>query len=513
MTYKVYIKQDYKAKVARGQKLHRHIAYAGVLGLTSAFLLLNSFSESGNAMTGLAEVKDRLAEAASTTEITRAGQGTTAPRRVAMIQPVEPLPEWREEAAVQLPALVDEMVEPHAAAPAVEAADENTRDWREVTVKRGDNMALIFKRLDLGPRVLHNIMTSGEDAKILKSIMPGQTLRFDISDGKLQVMEYDISPSRKLVVSHDDDTITTAIEDIALEKKVRHAAAAISSSLYLAGHEAGLSDKLIMEMVTIYGWDIDFALDIRQGDRFTVMFEEYYKDGVKVEDGPILAAEFTNRGKTFKTVRFTHEDGDSQYYSDSGHSMRKAFLRTPVKFSRISSRFNLNRRHPILNTIRAHKGVDYAAPTGTPIKATGDGVVTFKGTKGGYGRTVAIRHGSTYSTLYAHMSRYGKGIRNGVRIKQGQTIGYIGSSGLATGPHLHYEFRVHGVHRNPLTVDLPKAARIPDELMDEFVARTRPLLAQLDEFSRQTEFAAAEREREAELIAMNKEKPDSTVTR
>jgi len=509
VTYKVYIKQDYKAKVAGGQKLHRHIAFAGVLGLTSAFLLLNSFSESGNAMPGLAEVKDRLSEAASTSENTRAGQSTTAPRQVAMIEPVEPLPEWREEAALRLPALVDET--DSATLPAETVAE--TRNWREVTVKSGDNMALIFNRLDLGPRLLHDIMTSGEDAKTLKNIMPGQALRFDISDGVLQAMEYDISVSRKLVVSNSDDTIPTAIEEIALDKKVRHAAAAISSSLYLAGHEAGLSDKLIMEMVTIYGWDIDFALDIRQGDRFTVMFEEYYKDGVKVEDGPILAAEFTNRGKTFKTVRFTHEDGDSQYYSDSGHSMRKAFLRTPVKFSRISSGFNLKRRHPVLNTIRAHKGVDYAAPTGTPIKATGDGVVTFKGTRGGYGRTVAIRHGSTYSTLYAHMSRYGKGIGNGVRVKQGQTIGYIGSSGLATGPHLHYEFRVHGVHRNPLTVDLPKAARIPDELMDEFVARTRPLLAQLDEFSRQTDFAAAEREHEAELIAMNKEKPASIVTR
>lgn len=506
MTYKVYIKQDYKAKVARGHQIKRHIAFAGVLGLSVSFVLLNSVSESGNAMPEVTRVATAIQTAAKKPEA-----GTTTPLQTAMIKPVEPLPEWQPGPEVELP----ELYQQPDVTTSLDASNEVVvkRDWREVTVKSGDSMARIFKRVGLSPRTLHNIMTSGENAEILKKILPGQTLRFDIRDGNLAALEYEINFSRKLVVSNENNDLSVEIVDIELDKRVRHASATINSSLYMAGHNAGISDKLIMELVTIYGWDIDFALDIRQGDYFTVMFEEYYRDGVKVEDGPILAAEFSNRGKNFKAVRFTHDNGDSQYYSESGHSMRKAFLRTPVKFSRISSRFDLRRRHPILNTIRAHKGVDYAAPRGTPIKSTGDGVISFRGTKGGYGRTVVVRHGSTYSTLYAHMSRYGKGIRNGTRVKQGQTIGYIGSSGLATGPHLHYEFRVHGVHRNPLTVELPKARRIPDELMAEFIAQTRPLLARLDEFKQQTDFALNDKSARPDIVALNKETPPTTVTR
>ncbi|MCG8324244.1 MAG: peptidoglycan DD-metalloendopeptidase family protein, partial [Thiotrichales bacterium] len=402
---------------------------------------------------------------------------------------IETLPEWTES-----------------------AADVEVRDWQQVTVKRGDSLALIFKRLSLSPSTLHTIMHTNVHAETLKKIKPGQVLRFDIQDGELRTMEYDVAIDKTLVVENSHDRIMVMLDEIELKKKIRHATATINNSLYLDGQAAGLSDNVIMQLVTIYGWDIDFALDIRKGDAFSVMYEELYKDGIKVDDGPILAAEFTNRGKSFRAVRFTHANGDKQYYADSGHSMRKAFLRTPVRFSRISSRFNLRRKHPILNRIRAHRGVDYAAPTGTPVKATGDGVVTYRGTKGGYGRTVAIRHGSTYSTLYAHLSRYGKKIRNGTRVKQGQIIGYVGRSGLATGPHLHYEFRVHGVHRNPLTVKLPKAMKIPDELMDEFKLQTTPLLARLDDFNQETQLANSESGDNPDLIAMNKESLSPTTT-
>jgi murein DD-endopeptidase MepM/ murein hydrolase activator NlpD len=211
-----------------------------------------------------------------------------------------------------------------------------------------------------------------------------------------------------------------------------------------------------------------------------MIYEEKFKDGVKVQDGAILAAEFVNQGKSFRAVRYTHADGYTDYYNDTGYSMRKAFLRTPVNFTRISSGFSLGRKHPVLNTIRAHRGVDYAAPAGTPIKATGAGIVTFSGYKGGYGNVVILRHGEKYSTLYGHMSRFAKGISTGKRIKQGQTIGYVGMTGLATGPHLHYEFHVNGVHRNPLTVELPKALGIPGGIMADFKAKTTPLLSQLD---------------------------------
>ena len=235
-----------------------------------------------------------------------------------------------------------------------------------------------------------------------------------------------------------------------------------------------------MEMAEIFGWDIDFSLDIRAGDEFLVLYEELYENGDKVGDGNILAAEFINQKKSYRAVRYENPNGRVAYFAPDGLSMRKAFLRSPVKFGRVSSRFNLKRLHPVLHKIRAHRGVDYAAPRGTPIRASGDGKVIFVGRKGGYGRTVMLRHGSTYTTLYAHMNGYAKGVRSGRRVNQGQVIGYIGSSGLATGPHLHYEFRVRGVHRNPLTVKLPQAAPVPREHKHDFIEKTRSFVTQLD---------------------------------
>ena len=218
-----------------------------------------------------------------------------------------------------------------------------------------------------------------------------------------------------------------------------------------------------MELANIFGWDIDFALDIRAGDHFTVIYEERFLNGEKIGNGPILAAEFVNQGRSYKAIRYSDAGNRSDYYSPTGLSMRKAFLRTPVDFRRISSRFG-KRKHPILNRMRMHTGVDYAASRGTPIRAAGDGKVIHKGRKGGYGRTVIIQHGGRYSTLYAHMNSYRRGVYTGKRVKQGQIIGYVGSSGRATGPHLHYEFRVNGVHRNPLTVKLPSAKPINSKL-------------------------------------------------
>ena len=216
------------------------------------------------------------------------------------------------------------------------------------------------------------------------------------------------------------------------------------------------------------------------GDRFALVFEEQFKDGEKIGEGPILAAEFTNRGRRIRTVRYVDPTGHTEYFSADGRSMRKAFLRTPVNFTRISSRFSFNRRHPILHKMRAHRGVDYAAPRGTAVKASGDGRVVFAGRNGGYGRTVILKHGSTYTTLYSHLARFAKGIRSGKRVGQGQVIGYVGSTGLATGPHLHYEFRVRGVHRDPLKVKLPQAAPLAEEYLADFTTKAEPLFANLD---------------------------------
>jgi murein DD-endopeptidase MepM/ murein hydrolase activator NlpD len=323
-------------------------------------------------------------------------------------------------------------------------------------------------------------MSLGKEVSNLKKLQPGQQLNFHIENNALLGLKYEMSLTRTLQVSKDENQFKVEQIQIELDKTVKNTNAIINDSLFLSAKRAGLSDNLIMQLVAIYGWDIDFALDIREGDSFTVIYEEQYKGGIKVRDGPIIAAEFVNRNRPLRAVRYTHEDGRIDYYADNGDAMRKAFLRTPVEFARISSRFNLRRKHPILNKIRAHRGVDYAASTGTPIKATGDGTVVHAGRKGGYGRTVILKHGGKYSTVYAHLHRYAKGVRTGSRVKQGQIIGYVGKSGLATGPHLHYEFRVNGVHRNPLTVKLPKVESISKKALSEFKIKTNPMIVELD---------------------------------
>jgi murein DD-endopeptidase MepM/ murein hydrolase activator NlpD len=284
-----------------------------------------------------------------------------------------------------------------------------------------------------------------------------------------------------LKVSKKGNEFITEKLNIKLDSIIKNANGTINDSLFLSGQKAGLSDNLIMRLVAIFGWDIDFALDIRKGDSFTILYEEQYKNGVKVAEGPIIAAEFINQGKAIRAIRYSENNERNDYYAANGDAMRKAFLRTPVDFfSRISSRFSLGRKHPVLNKIRAHKGVDYAAATGTPVRATGDGIITFAGKNGGFGRTIKLKHGGTYNTVYAHLRRIAKNIRRGKKVKQGQIIGYVGQSGLATGPHLHYEFQIHGVHRNPLTVKLPKVKAIAKENMPEFKKTIVPILAELD---------------------------------
>jgi murein DD-endopeptidase MepM/ murein hydrolase activator NlpD len=257
-----------------------------------------------------------------------------------------------------------------------------------------------------------------------------------------------------------------------------------------------------MDMAGIFEWDIDFIQDVREGDRFTVIYEELWRDGVKLRDGEIIAAEFVNQGKSFRAARFRDETGRSGYFTADGRSVRKAFIRAPLNFTRVSSNFNPSRRHPVLNTIRAHRGVDYAAPSGTPIRAAGDGKVLFRGVQGGYGNTIILQHGGNITTLYGHMSRFGSA-REGARVSQGDVIGYVGKSGLATGPHLHYEYRVNGVHRNPRTVALPPADPVPAERQAEFQSETEPLWRQLDGYARA--FAAVPPETRLQPLAVELE--------
>lgn len=360
--------------------------------------------------------------------------------------------------------------------------------WQEITIESGDNLSLLFPKVGLNATDVYNVAKLNKQIKPLLNLKPGQLLRFGLDKQaesvSLQQLQLVMSPIETFQVNLTDEGYQAETIKRDIELRQRQITGSVETSLFEAGLISGLSDKVIMELAYIFGWDVDFALDIRKGDHFKVIYDEHYLDGDKIDDGDILAAEFTNQGKTFRAVRFADAEGNGRYYSPEGDSMRKAFSRTPVHFSRISSRFNPNRKHPVLKTNRPHRGVDYAAARGTPILATGDGKVDFVGTKGGYGRTVVLSHGGKYTTLYAHMSRYRKGLKRGKRIKQGQTIGYIGSSGLATGPHLHYEFRVNGVHRNPLTVALPKAEPLPKKHRANFKNQAQPLLAQLDTLQR-----------------------------
>ncbi|MGR8950548.1 MAG: OapA family protein [Gammaproteobacteria bacterium] len=371
--------------------------------------------------------------------------------------------------------------EPLAETPA--APPKQLREvWRNLPVAPGDNLSLIFSREGLSKRDLHTFLQLGGTAKNLTRIKPGAVIRVRADeDGHIIELVQEVDYLTSLHIRLEDDGYVAELIEIEPEIRTRTAVASIENSLYLAGQKAQLTDRTIMALTDIFGWDIDFVLDIRRGDRFSIIFEEIYKENEKVREGKILAAEFINQDRQLRAVYYENDDGHVGYYSDDGRAMQRAFLRTPVNFSRISSKFNLKRKHPVLNRIRAHKGVDYAAPHGTPIRATANGKVQFVGTKGGYGRTVIMQHGDSYSTLYAHMSRFGSGVKRGKRVQQGQTIGYVGKTGLATGPHLHYEFRINGIHRNPLTVKLPQALPIEKKYLDDFKRKSAPLIAKLEE--------------------------------
>jgi len=265
-----------------------------------------------------------------------------------------------------------------------------------------------------------------------------------------------------------------------LEKLERFASVAIENSLYESALSAGLSDSLIMDLIYIFGWDIDFIFDIRPGDKFDVLYEDYYWNGKQVKNADIKAARFLRGNKVFTAIRYYYEDGSKEYFSLMGKNVKKAFLRTPVEFSYISSKYNLNRKHPVLNKIRAHTGVDYAAPKGTPIISTSSGTVSFIGNKGGYGKLIEIKHSEDYSTRYAHLNKFKKGLSLGDKVSQGEIIGFVGKTGLATGYHLHYEFRVNGMHTDPLTVKLPDAEPISDSEKERFQSLAVQMINRID---------------------------------
>lgn len=358
-------------------------------------------------------------------------------------------------------------------------------NWKEHRIRSGDNLATIFPKLGLGANLLHRIVNSSKTAAELARIKPGETLLAALdTEGKLQELILKHSAVRSLKILADGESFKAQVVERELEPRITHTAGTVENSLFISAQKTGLSDRLIMELANIFGWDIDFALEIRTGDSFSVVYQENFLDGEKYKDGPILAAEFVNRGRIVRAVRYVDETGRADYFTPDGKSVRKAFLRSPVDFRRISSRFQKSRWHPVLGKKRPHRGVDYAASIGTPIRASGDGKIVHRARKGGYGKAVIIEHGGGITSLYGHLSRYASKQRRGTRVRQGQVIGYVGKTGLASGPHLHYEFRINGIHRNPLTVQLPAADPIAKKYRTDFTQKAMPLLARLDALSK-----------------------------
>ncbi len=356
---------------------------------------------------------------------------------------------------------------------------------REERIQRGDTVASLIARLGVQDEEAFDYMRqSRETQAIFRQLRPGKVVTAKTGEnGELLSLTFPLNGSADnvLVIERREGQLQAAEQSLNLTAQVFMKSGEIRSSLFAATDAAGLPDAIAIQMAEIFGGDIDFHQDLRRGDRFSVVYEMLFHQGQPVRTGRILAAEFTNQDKTYQAIWYQDKNGQGGYYTAEGKSIKKAFLRSPLEFSRISSGFTRARFHPILQTWRAHKGVDYAAPTGTRVKVTGDGVIEFAGRQGGYGNVVVVRHQGKYTTHYAHLSGFAPGIRRGVRVSQGDVIGYVGATGWATGPHLHYEFRINDVHQNPLSVALPTAVPLSTQQLALFHQHAEPLIARLQQ--------------------------------
>ncbi len=377
---------------------------------------------------------------------------------------------------------------------------ENAPAWRELIIQSGDNLSLLFKRAGHTDRDVYDIVNTAPQGRALERIYPGQTLAFlSDEDGELSAVKHVLDPLQSVIYRRMDGGFSS--EKVVREPEIREswASGEIESSLFIAGRDAGLSTNLVMELANIFAGVIDFVLDPRRGDTMHVLYEELYLDGEKFSDGRIIAASFTNRGETFNAFRYRDKSGRESFYNEQGVSMRKAFLMAPVDFTRISSNFNLARKHPIYKTTRPHRGTDYAAPRGTPVFAAGDGRVIEAGYTRANGNYVFIKHGEKYITKYLHLHK--RKVSDKQKVVQSQVIGTVGATGAATGPHLHYEFLVNGIHRNPRTIhkQLPKAKSLAAAELPAFQSSIDSAAQQLAQLQSGSRLAIAEsKEPEAE---------------
>lgn len=351
--------------------------------------------------------------------------------------------------------------------------------WEKHTIGSGDSMALLFQRAGLSSRLLYELTSTNKDIeRQLTRVRPGDSFQFGFdADNQLIQIKRQLSPYEAFLITKSDNGYTSSLDKKDVHFQYNYAEAKITSNFWNAGISAGLTANQIMELAGIFGWDIDFALDIRNGDNFRILYQEKVVEGEVVGRGKIIAAIFTNQGDTFTAIR---DDKTGNYYDENGRAMKKAFLRSPLDFRRVSSNFNPTRRHPVTGKVRAHRGTDYAAPVGTPIWAAGDGIVQKSSYNQFNGNYVFIKHSNTYITKYLHLTK--RTVKTGQRVKQGQTIGTLGGTGRVTGPHLHYEFLVNGVHKNPRTVKLPQSKSLTGKTKATFIANAKIRLEKLDRY-------------------------------
>ena len=382
-----------------------------------------------------------------------------------------------------------------------ESARPAVASWKSVEVQPGETLSEIFQAQGLNGNALASVLASGKDTGALKTLYPGDQLAFEIDPaGHLQGFRYEPdSATQVTLTAQPDGSLKAHVTTLPIERRVHFAHGEIQGSLFAAGEKAGLSETMVLKLADVFKYDIDFIKDLKKGDRFTVVYDDVYRNGKYSGAGNILAAEFVNHGQRYTAYRFKQGDGDVAYYSEDGRPLRKALLRTPVSFTRISSRFGM-RVDPILDKRRLHAGIDYAAPTGTPIHAAGDGVIVFRGQARGFGNLIKIRNTPMYTTGYGHMSRFAKGLHVGSHVTQGEVIGYVGQTGWATGPHLHYEVWVDGVPKNPLTVTMPKPQPLSGRQMAEFRAQSAPMVARIQMIDNATQRLARVHPRHAATV-------------
>lgn len=445
------------------------MSFALVIAFSLPYFLVNHFSHKKNDSINDIPSQRQLADAPSL-QFARHAENTTLPAKLS------------EKPSVTQ---AEKQVKPMPQMKAIkEAVKETVKDnvWQTITPRSGDSMAIIFHRLGLSAQNLHAVLHKNPHTRVLTAIKPSQKLQFLINKKKLEKLVIPMNDIQTLTIYRQGALYKTRIDSKKTTSRNQYVTGTVRGSLYVTAQRLNIPSKLIRQMTQILHKEIDFAHSIRTGDKFSIAYNTLHVENKQVGVGEILAVSFTNRGKTVQAVRHAKANGDVDYYTPKGDSLKKAYSRYPIKFSHISSTFATSRYHPLLHYRRAHKGIDLAAPIGTPIQATGDGVIAIIGRHNGYGNMIKIKHDSKYSTIYGHMLKFQKGLSKGSRVKRGQVIGYVGQTGLATGPHCHYELHVNNQPRNPTTVGIPTAAPISSREMPSFRAKANGFFSKLKQF-------------------------------